>query len=413
MFLNSVKYLATPVDDPLHLCIGVCGEECLKICNPEKFQEIFFGTEEDEDAKFLQLKDCGHIFEVSGLDQWIASKLPNKDDSMIEIVEICCPRCKTPIRKSKRYIGFLNQRAADIEQNKHHIRGLTTAVRKDEQKKFFAEVDNVFKIPDLINVNEIEILKFLEEPPTLMTKTWFTSSRNLLAIAKKLLEYNNFAFEHLQRYHLHSAEKLCYCDQIKKKLQIHNFMDFMNEEFDVLIERINIKEMSETIIAQLDNEVSRFGFINEIFIYMIQLYKANEDLEFEHANNLYCILKSLFGNEDFKDAFEKKIWADFKAIVKSHPVKDLGISEKERISIVKALDGAVTKWYKCPNGHLYGIGDCGQAMVETKCPECGTIIGGQNHRLQAGNSDATTEMRQGLTALQIPDPFVVRHGREW
>lgn len=54
-----------------HLCIGVCGEDCIdicRICDPEKFaeiQEIFFGTEEEEDARFVRLKDCSHVFEVS------------------------------------------------------------------------------------------------------------------------------------------------------------------------------------------------------------------------------------------------------------------------------------------------------------------------------------------------------------
>ena len=30
-----------------------------------------------------------------------------------------------------------------------------------------------------------------------------------------------------------------------------------------------------------------------------------------------------------------------------------------------------TKWYQCPNGHAYVIGECGLAMIESRCPECG------------------------------------------
>lgn len=33
-----------------------------------------------------------------------------------------------------------------------------------------------------------------------------------------------------------------------------------------------------------------------------------------------------------------------------YPVSSFNISEKERIEIVKALGGHVTRWYKCPNG---------------------------------------------------------------
>lgn len=31
------------------------------------------------------------------------------------------------------------------------------------------------------------------------------------------------------------------------------------------------------------------------------------------------------------------------------------------------------------------IGDCGGAMVESKCPECNAIIGGSSHRLRDDN----------------------------
>lgn len=75
------------------------------------------GYEDEENARFVQLKDCKHYIEVQGLDQWIESLLPNPEDNeaATEIVKINCPKCKTPIRRSKRYISLLNQRAIDIE----------------------------------------------------------------------------------------------------------------------------------------------------------------------------------------------------------------------------------------------------------------------------------------------------------
>ena len=44
-----------------------------------------------------------------------------------------------------------------------------------------------------------------------------------------------------------------------------------------------------------------------------------------------------------------------------------------------------TKWYQCPNGHAYVIGECGLAMVESRCPECGEKIGGKDHTLLKTN----------------------------
>ncbi|KAJ1520684.1 hypothetical protein ONE63_003788 [Megalurothrips usitatus] len=42
-------------------------------------------------------------------------------------------------------------------------------------------------------------------------------------------------------------------------------------------------------------------------------------------------------------------------------------------------------WFKCPNGHVYAIGDCGGATMESKCNECGAAIGGGSHRLRSDN----------------------------
>lgn len=41
-------------------------------------------------------------------------------------------------------------------------------------------------------------------------------------------------------------------------------------------------------------------------------------------------------------------------------------------------------WYKCPNGHLFAIGECGGAMETSKCVDCGATVGGANHATVAG-----------------------------
>ncbi|CAM9628143.1 unnamed protein product [Ectocarpus sp. 12 AP-2014] len=61
-----------------------------------------------------------------------------------------------------------------------------------------------------------------------------------------------------------------------------------------------------------------------------------------------------------------------------------GISQKE-VEIVMAvaadpgLSGGVTKYHKCPNGHVYGVGDCGMLNGPGICPECGLAIGGPGY----------------------------------
>ncbi|CAM9431888.1 unnamed protein product [Hapterophycus canaliculatus] len=57
----------------------------------------------------------------------------------------------------------------------------------------------------------------------------------------------------------------------------------------------------------------------------------------------------------------------------------------QEVQMVKAvaadsgLSGGVTKYYKCRNGHWYGVGDCGLQVEGGICPECGSPIGGRGY----------------------------------
>ena len=69
-------------------------------------------------------------------------------------------------------------------------------------------------------------------------------------------------------------------------------------------------------------------------------------------------------------------------------VGKIGISKEERIMITNAMGLKQGHWYKCPNGHVYCITECGGAVVEAKCPECKANIGGSHHQLRHDNQIA-------------------------
>jgi len=74
------------------------------------------------------------------------------------------------------------------------------------------------------------------------------------------------------------------------------------------------------------------------------------------------------------------------------------VTEEETKSVMDALGLRGTgwgqgHWYRCKNGHLYAIGECGGAMQESKCNECGETIGGSSHRLRSDNTSVMEEKK--------------------
>jgi hypothetical protein len=52
--------------------------------------------------------------------------------------------------------------------------------------------------------------------------------------------------------------------------------------------------------------------------------------------------------------------------------------------------------HQCPNGHFFVIGECGGAMQESRCMECGAVVGGAHHQLASGNQQAGESVLEQL-----------------
>ncbi|KAJ8401480.1 hypothetical protein AAFF_G00383990 [Aldrovandia affinis] len=99
-----------------HVCIGMCGEPCpdkCRVCNADEVGELFFGNEANPKARFVQLADCRHIFEVEGFDSWMTA--PEENGA---IRPKSCPKCQTPIQRSVRYNAIVKRMRLDIEAMK-------------------------------------------------------------------------------------------------------------------------------------------------------------------------------------------------------------------------------------------------------------------------------------------------------
>jgi len=312
----------------------MCGEKCpnlCRICDPknEAF-DIFFGSEEEPDARFIQL-ECKHIFEVTGFDHYIDQE---KDPSeKISIQFKACPKCKRPIRKLLRYANIIKSCLADINQVKLQI--------KEQQKQI--EVDVV--------ANQRKVLEKLK----------FAS----FATSKELQDHLNKLKMETDAQSL----KLSRVSLLAEKASVASILML------ILSRAMGLDEDKRPACDELLNELKKFF---------------------------------LYSQRDYGQKFGE--WFDAMKAKKKEIVGDggLGISESEKIEIVKAMGFSQGHWFKCKNGHIFAIGECGGAMEESKCNECGAQIGGSSHRLLADNSIAQEmdgSRHSAYTLAQDPNNF--------
>lgn len=77
------------------------------------------------------------------------------------------------------------------------------------------------------------------------------------------------------------------------------------------------------------------------------------------------------------------------------------ITSDEMRAVVAAMAtefGVTGHWYRCVNGHLFTIGECGGAMETARCPQCGAQVGGTDHTVARGvtRADDLEEEFEGL-----------------
>ena len=151
------------------------------MCDKDEVTEIFFGTEDDEDARFVELADCGHVFEVEMMDQWMDQAEAGDDGKAVNVQLKRCPKCSTPIRTSLRYGNIVKKILADFEkikrkillgkqQREQAVSGLSLKAQKiklfpEDHKKLQESLRHPNLTDEQVNVfeNQISMLSFLQE----------------------------------------------------------------------------------------------------------------------------------------------------------------------------------------------------------------------------------------------------------
>ncbi|XP_019640287.1 PREDICTED: NFX1-type zinc finger-containing protein 1-like [Branchiostoma belcheri] len=351
-------------------CIGMCGEPCpdkCPDCDREDLTEIFFGTEDEDDAQFVQLEDCGHVLEVSGLDQWMDST-----DKNIKLKT--CPKCKTPIRRNLRYGNTIKKTLVMIEKVKKKCYG-----------------DDVQKAQTTATANRLMVE--LQTDADLLT--CLQTSEDLL---QQMQRHRLFSLDQVAMY----ENKVLFLKSLakvkKEKRRDRNLifgetrhitgMDKEIEEMEAWLHRRTAR-VGEQEWEEFGREMTRLNFLLKLRILQAIIRKKGISLDGLAQGNLDLAECRLTGGEVFTESTEQLVKQALEKVKRLTPRlaggADIGISEEERVQVVKAMGLSQGHWFQCPNGHVYAIGDCGGATVESTCPECRARIGGGGHRLRSDN----------------------------
>ena len=350
-----------------HQCIGLCGDTCPKlcrICNKEEVSEIFFGTEDEPDARFVELTDCGHLIEYSGLDQW----MENSGDDPNEVQLKTCPKCKTPIRKSLRYANHVKRVHRDFEKIKKQQLSVSIEHLKD----------------NLLNVKQkvikCEMLKEDLESIEMRLKDDKIVPHHMNAIQNQLTVLPAIAKVYATLSHIKSPTCMFGHVEINIK-EIHHQLQFLQ----MFVMQYSLYDQQ---LDDIEFELRRLDCTSRLCDLYSKLRLRKSNVSSADKSRLNEIAKAVYSsgagnNEKLSDALKERVTECIKYFNLKYSVG--GLTQAERTEIVKAVGLAKGHWFKCPNGHIYCIGGCGGAMEEAKCPECGAKIGGQQHALTAGN----------------------------
>ena len=377
-----------------HQCYGLCGERCpevCRICNPEEEcfkNDFFFHTEINEDALIYKTK-CDHLFEVSNFDSYINSKI-NKKNQLIQMFS--CPRCTKLLIWEPRYQNLIKNIISNIQKIK--ILSL---------EKNFGKEDNTFYLKSRKLVDEI------------LAKTFRPKEKTDFLISNSKIEQKITVFEMLPKKNMFSTERIFEYDHfdLEEKLPIiynlckNKFKD-ENDFNSRIITSYNLLTLAEKFlgieyyfyfIKRNKLELKEKLFL-EIFEIVKDYFKDFEeqfnnfffkDLKRKIDNMLYySIIKLIKYSKNSAQITNEYSKLSTEEILKSYFNLDIDLKQlyktnyidKESLNLLISLG---TKWYKCPNNHLYTVGECGRPMEESICPQCKEKIGGKSHIPASGN----------------------------
>ncbi|XP_046388077.1 NFX1-type zinc finger-containing protein 1-like isoform X2 [Ischnura elegans] len=349
-----------------HDCIGFCGERCPDLCrecNKEEVEEImiFLATEDEENARFVVLPDCGHVFEVTGLDRWISM-----NDSTVKMLE--CPMCKTPIQQAYRYANSAKMRFNHVLQVKRKVFGNVSKVKE-------TVINAAKKLRSLTNYDDFKKSQScLDELQHLIGRS--KKAQYGAAVLNSLEARTEFVLTIVEHFNEHKSK-------LNPLKDLGECASTANKLVRTMLGRMEI--LSEQEHSDFEGECMRFHLLMNLrALENTPQFKSSTKSGWWYIEYLNCIAiiedAKAFRKDRYGEVLEKL------GKVNATLASGVALSKSEMRQVVNAIGLHQGHWYRCPNGHVFSIGECGQAMQLGRCADCGAEIGGGSHQLLSTNT---------------------------
>nr|CAD7417648.1 unnamed protein product [Timema poppensis] len=284
-----------------------------------------------------------------------------------------CPFCKTPITKTQRYTNLIKAVYQDVCKVKAKVFG--------DMKDIEASRGHLQQ--QLANLRPELLVRY-----------------GIVKDCPMYLEVYNKLTNDLQPVRRNRRNILSIVDTSSLKIQIDiltelleevkkanpNIISKLNSRLQVPLTAIGRRQgkMTNQEVEDINLELLRFQRLSQLLTLDDMIIVKGRANDSSIKNNYISAQKILYSVRKYsreQDGDVKTLLENLNKSLKG----GLNISEKERKEIVSAIGVTPGHWFKCPNGHIYVITECGGAMEKGTCNECGETIGGQQHTLLETN----------------------------
>lgn len=384
----------------------------------------------DVDAAPVVVLACSHVVTIESLDGICGmSSVYGRDDpesgpwtvlkplTGVELPRPKCPKCRVPITNVRRCGRVLNLVSLQTSQRKYisACQNMTVKISADVHA-----LEKKFENGPLSRTLQAKLLRMSEEA---RKKSLDFDSENPYGRVHQIDSGLAPTAQHaplqpslqpliaLEKVRVTCLQLMIRCslaslDQVDK---IEHSLDLLRDAEAVLRSAAAHCQQSNSRKSFDDLCVSRcFLFLS--FLDGIESFEKVHDLRADLCGRLEEATAAVAKMTDSETiAYIRSQAERWKKVTSGEPFYTK-VTTEEKKAIFRAMSADVGSgvgsfgghWFQCPDGHTYTIGECGGAMLESRCPECGKAVGGSHHTLNASNTVARGFLEEVGAHDQLP-----------